>query len=73
LILQKFAEKHPEQAGVLEIMTRFGQATSQAEKTSAYCEYYGVQEYTQAIQKRVSRARESFKTFLIKNDYSLTF
>ena len=72
-LLGLFGETNPEQAGLIEIMTTFGQATPQADKTNAYCNYFGVQEYSQVIQKRVSRARESFKKFLTKNDFQLSF
>jgi hypothetical protein len=72
-LLELFAIKYPEQAEVLDIMTLFSDDTKQSEKTTAYTEHYCTQTYTQAIQKRVSRSRENFKKFLIKNGYSLNF
>lgn len=71
-LIVKFGEVNPEKAGIIEIMVMFTPETPQSEKTRAYCEYFGVQEYTK-IQKRISRARESFYKFLKANDYSLSF
>lgn len=72
-MFDKYAEKHPEQAGVIEIMLGFGWDAKQSDKTEAYCKYYGVDTYSSAIQKRVSRVRDSFYKFLDNNGYELQF
>lgn len=72
-LIEMFAEAHPTEAGVINLMIMFTPDTPQAEKTRAYCDYYGVQTYTSVIQKRVSRSREAFKKFLLKNDYPINF
>jgi hypothetical protein len=72
-LIEMFGVKYPEQADVINIMIGFNDDMVQMEKTNAYCEYFGVQSYTSAIQKRVSRSREAFKNFLTKNNYNLNF
>src|SRR5699024_1998205 len=68
-LIEEYAEKNPKKAGIINIMLNFSDDTKQSEKTHAYCEYFGVQEYTTVIQKRVSRVRQSFKKFLENNNY----
>lgn len=72
-LLDAFAYNKPEQAGVINVMLGFDSDMKQSDKTNAYCEYFGVQTYTSAVQKKVSRAREAFKKFLTQNNYSLNF
>lgn len=68
-MLAGFRKKNPEQADIISIMLNFSDDDKQKDKTNTYCEYFGVHKYTSVIQKRVSRAREAFKNYLIKNNY----
>jgi len=72
LLIADFQHAYPEQAGVINLMLGFTPDTAQVDKTRAYCEYFGTQTYTSAIQKKVSRSREAFKNFLIDNNYLIT-
>lgn len=72
-LLEEYEVKKPKTAGLIRIMLSFSDDTKISTKTQAYCDYFGESEYTQAIQKRVSRARESFYKFLVKNNYNLSF
>jgi len=70
ILLEAFRKVKPEQADLLDIMINLPDDAKKNELTSAVCEYYGVNMYTSVIQKRVSRAREAFKNFLLKNNYA---
>jgi hypothetical protein len=68
-LLESFRKIKPEQADLLDIMIQQPYDSKKSDFTKTICEYYGVQKYTDVIQKRVSRAREAFKKHLIKNNY----
>jgi hypothetical protein len=68
-LLDAFSEKYPEKGGIIDIMVAFPDDSHQAEKTEAFAKFYGSDTYTSAIQRRVSRVRESFDKFLENNGY----
>ena len=68
-LLEEFRKIKPEQADLLDILISTPHDYTKSDFTDAVCVYYGVQKYTSTIQRRVSRAKESFENFLIKNNY----
>lgn len=71
VLLEQFREKKPEQADLIDIMLNLSDNPAKSELTDAVCNYYGTQKYTGVIQKRVSRAKESFYKFISQNNYTL--
>ncbi|MDF2010249.1 hypothetical protein [Priestia megaterium] len=71
-LLEEYEVKKPKTAGLIRIMISFPNNARLSEKTQAYANYFGQEEYNTVIQKRVSRARESFQKFLLKNNYTFS-
>jgi RNA polymerase sigma factor (sigma-70 family) len=73
-VLQRFEKECPEEYAVIDIMIQYSaEFYSKKDTTSALAKHYGSDKYTGAIQKRVSRIRESLKRFGIKQGYEFHF
>lgn len=69
-LLDAFSEVDREKADILEILIKYSaEGNSKRDVTTALANYYGSNEYTGLIQRRVSRAREAFKKFACENGY----
>lgn len=62
-LLTEFEEQYPKQSDLINIMLHKADDETKATEINRYKEYFGVDTYTPALQKQVSRARQSFKKY----------
>lgn len=62
-LLTEFEEQYPKQADLVNIMLHKADDETKATEINRYKNYFGVDTYTPALQKRVSRARQAFKKY----------
>lgn len=69
-LLDAFAKIDEEKANILEILITYSaEGYQKRDVTDALARYFGSNEYTGLIQKRVSRAREAFRKYAKEQGY----